>query len=101
MVQTAMPSASSVIASVPNVTPTAEVPRPAAMDSNITEPIMERRIHPTGPPTVTNSESIPLSTTIDGPIEVTALLFIAFFILSSVSPTFFPALYAPFAKRTA
>lgn len=62
----------------------------AAIDSNITEPIIESRIQPTGPPTVTKSDNIPLSTTIDGPIEVTALLLIALFICVFVSPTFSP-----------
>ena len=85
-----MVSASFVIGSVPNVTPTADVPSPAAIDSNITEPIIESRIQPTGPPTVTKSDNIPLSTTIDGPIEVTALLLIALFICVFVSPTFSP-----------
>ena len=92
IVQIAIVKASSVIGSVPSVTPTAEVPSPAAMDSNITEPIIESLIHPIGPPTVTSRDNIPLNTTIDGPIEVTALLFSAFFICVFVRPTFSPEL---------
>ena len=38
MVQTAIPKASGVNVSVPSCTPTADVPSPAAIDSNITEP---------------------------------------------------------------
>ena len=92
MVQTAIPKASGVNMSVPSCTPTADVPSPAAIDSNITEPIIDNLIHPIGPPTDTNRESIALNTTMDGPIDVTALLFIAFFICLSLSPSFFPDL---------
>lgn len=66
IVHTAIVSASSVIGSVPRVTPTAAVPRPTAMDSNITEPISDSLIQPTGAPTVTSNTSIPLSTTMEG-----------------------------------
>lgn len=92
MVQTAIPKAFGVNVSVPSCTPTADVPSPAAIDSNITEPIIDNLIHPIGPPTDTNRESIALNTTMDGPIDVTALLFIAFFICLSLSPSFFPDL---------
>ena len=92
MVQTAIPKASGVNVSVPSCTPTADVQSPAAIDSNITEPIIDNLIQPIGPPTDTNRESIALNTTMDGPIDVTALLFIAFFICLSLSPSFFPDL---------
>ena len=92
IVHTAIPKASGVKVSVPSCTTTADVPSPAAIDSNITEPIIDNLIHPIGPPTDTNRESIALNTTMDGPIDVTALLFIAFFICLSLSPNFFPDL---------
>ena len=91
MVHTAISSASGVSVSAPSCTPTDAVPKPAAIDSNITEPIRESLIHAIGPPTVIRRESIPLKITIDGPMEVIALLLIAFFICFSVSPIFFPA----------
>ena len=79
MVQTAIVKAKVVISSTPSWTPADAVPIPAAMDSNITEPMKERRIQAMGPPTDTRSESIPLRITTDGPREVRAELFIARF----------------------
>ena len=46
-----------------------------------------------GPPTDTNNDSIPLRITMDGPMDVMALLFMAPFICDSVSPISFPAEY--------
>jgi len=83
------------------LTPTASVPKPAAIISNITEPINDNLIHAIGAPTVTNSDKSPVSTTIEGPMEVIKLLFIALFICVCVSPIFVPVAYDFLAKINA
>ena len=91
IVQIAIVNASEVILSTPKSTPTALVPILAAVDSNITEPIKDKRIQATGPPTVINKDNIPDKTTIEGPIEVMAALRMASFICPFVKSTFSPA----------
>ena len=53
----------------------------------MTEPMKDRRIHAMGPPTLTSRDSIPLSTTMEGPMEVRAELLMALLTCSLVTPT--------------
>lgn len=74
MVHTALAKAMPVMGSLPRVTPTACVPKPAAIISYMAEPMNDSRIHAMGPPRETSRAIIALSTTREGPKAVMALL---------------------------
>ena len=101
MVHTAFANAISVIGSTPSCTPTASVPNPTAISSNIIDPIYDNLIHAIGPPTDTNKAKRPVNITMDGPTELMRLLLIAPFICFSVNPIVFPAENDFFANNIA
>src|SRR3712207_697112 len=89
---TALVNTTLFIAALPNLTPIASAPNPAAISSYVTEPIRDNLIHESGPPIVTIKDTIPASITIEGPIDDIALLLMADFICSSVIPISLPVL---------
>ena len=86
MVHTALAKASPVMGSLPRVTPTACVPKPAAIISYMADPMKDNRVHEMGPPKQTSKAIIALSTTREGPSAVMTLLLMASFICSRVRP---------------
>lgn len=90
IVQSAFEKAVMVMGSMFILTPVASVPIAAAISSNMTDPMYDKRIQAMGAPTATSSARSPDKMTTDGPKDAMKLLRMAAFNCSCFSPILRP-----------